>query len=74
LDVPRPAYRALRETARRLKGRGWSEQIHSSLTRAFVNAARAYAYRSELEALLDPACTQALRANGRRVGGFLDLL
>jgi hypothetical protein len=39
-----------------------------------VHAAPAYVCRSELEALLDPARTQALRATGRRAGGFLDLL
>jgi len=48
--------------------------LHAATRDDFVNAAPGYAYRGELDALLDPACAQALRANGRRVGGFLDLL
>ena len=48
--------------------------LHAAASDDFANAAPGYAYRGELDALLDPACAQALRANGRRVGGFLDLL
>jgi hopanoid biosynthesis associated protein HpnK len=48
--------------------------LHAATSDDFVDAAPGYAYRSELDALLDPACAQALRANGVPAGGFLDLL
>lgn len=48
--------------------------LHAAVADEFAGAAPGYAYRAELDALLDPACARALRASGRRSGGYLDML
>lgn len=46
--------------------------LHPATGGGFEGSAPGYAYRAELDALLDPRCADALKADGRPVGGYAD--